>query len=224
MDLTQLIIKNRCNFSKILSALEQFYSEFHIGLKRSKTFKIHQEVNMHNIITRISALSLTLLLLFWNSTLNAEPLKVGQAAPTFELNSQDGKTFNLASRKGQGWTVLYFYPKAGTPGCTTQACAFRDAIEGIRKLNTEVYGISTDEIADLQSFHQKHKLRFDLLSDPDAKVTEAYDVKMPVIKLAKRWTFIVDPDLMIRSIDDDVDPVIDAQKVTATLKQLQGIQ
>jgi peroxiredoxin Q/BCP len=77
---------------------------------------------------------------------------------------------------------------------------------------------------DLQSFHLKHKLRFDLLSDPDAKVTEAYDVKMPVIKLAKRWTFIVDPDLMIRSIDDDVDPVIDAQKVTATLKQLQGIQ
>ena len=179
---------------------------------------------MHNIITRISTLSLALILLLWNSALSAEPLKVGQAAPTFELKSQDGKTFNLASRKGQGWTVLYFYPKAGTPGCTTQACAFRDAIEGIRKLNTEVYGISTDEIADLQNFHQKHKLRFDLLSDPDAKVTEAYDVKMPVIKLAKRWTFIVDPDLMIRSIDDDVDPVIDAQKVTATLKQLQGIQ
>lgn len=178
---------------------------------------------MHNI-ARISTLIITLMSFFWVSHPHAEPLTIGQPAPAFELTSQDGKIFSLASRKAMGWTVLYFYPKAGTPGCTTQACGFRDAIEGIRKVNAEVYGISTDEVADLQKFHQQHKLRFDLLSDPDANVTEAYGVKMPIIKLAKRWTFIVDPDLIIRSIDGDVDPVIDAQKVTATLKQLQGIQ
>ena len=71
-------------------------------------------------------------------------------------------------------------------------------------------------------FHQKHKLSFTLLSDPDAKVTEAYGVKMPILKIAKRWTFIVDPTLVIRQIDDDVDPALDAQRVAEKLKQLQA--
>lgn len=156
------------------------------------------------------------------ASVQAEPLQVGQPAPQFQLTTQDGVDTSLASRQGKGWTVLYFYPKAGTPGCTTQACAFRDAIQAIRAQNAEVYGISTDEVKDLLAFHQKHKLSFTLLSDPDAKVTEAYGVKMPVLKMAKRWTFIIDPNLVVRRIDDDVDPALDAQRVAAALKQLQG--
>jgi peroxiredoxin Q/BCP len=120
--------------------------------------------------------------------------------------------------------VLYFYPKAGTPGCTQQACAFRDAIQTIREHNAEVYGISTDQVRRLQDFHQKHKLTFDLLSDPDAKVTEAYGVKMPLLPLAKRWTFIIDPALTIRHIEDEVDPALDAQRVVETLVGLQKSQ
>ena len=128
----------------------------------------------------------------------AQPLSVGQAAPLFTIKTQDGSDFNLVDRRQQGWTVLYFYPKAGTPGCTTQACAYRDAIQAVRKQNAEVFGISTDEVSDLRDFQQKHKLGFTLLSDPDAQVTSAYGVKMPVLKMAKRWTFILDPELKVR--------------------------
>ncbi len=156
------------------------------------------------------------------ASVQAGDLTIGQAAPPFLLKAQDGSEISLAARQGKGWTVLYFYPKAGTPGCTKQACAFRDSIQAIRNQNAEVYGISTDEVKNLQDFHQKHKLSFDLLSDPDAKVTDAYGVKMPVLKMAKRWTFIIDPALVIRQIDDDVDPAMDAQRVVDNLKQLQA--
>ncbi len=165
-----------------------------------------------------------ILILGWlpfATSVAANELGVGQRAPEVRLQTQEGVEFNLASRRGQGWTVLYFYPKAGTPGCTTQACAFRDAIEAIRQLNAEVYGVSTDSVDDLREFHRKHKLTFTLLSDPDALVSEAYGVKMPLIDLAKRWTFIIDPALQVRRIDDDVDPALDAQRVAEWLKTLQ---
>lgn len=152
----------------------------------------------------------------------AEPLSIGHKAPLFQLLNEEGKTFNLASRAGQGWTVLYFYPKAGTPGCTTQACAFRDAIKQVRDQDAEVYGISTDEVSALADFHQKHRLNFILLSDPDAKVTESYGVKMPVLKMAKRWTFIIDPNLVIRDINDDVDPALDAKVVAERIQRLKA--
>ena len=153
---------------------------------------------------------------------HAEKLSIGQRAPLFQLHAQDGSTLDLASREGKGWTVLYFYPKAGTPGCTTQACAFRDAIKIIRNQNAEVFGISTDDVADLLKFHKEHQLTFTLLSDPDAKVTEAYGVKMSLVKAAKRWTFILDPSLTLRQIDDDVDPAMDAQRVAKALQKLQS--
>lgn len=162
------------------------------------------------------------LALSWASMLQAETLQVGQKAPLFELQAQDGSIMRLLERRQQGWTVLYFYPKAGTPGCTTQACAFRDAIKAIRNQNAEVYGISTDDLKALQDFHAKHRLSFSLLSDLDAKVTDSYGVKMPVINMAKRWTFIIDPELVIRQIDDDVDPALDADRVAKRLQQLQA--
>ncbi len=153
---------------------------------------------------------------------HAETVRVGQQAPLFTLKAQDGSTLDLSSRQGKGWTVLYFYPKAGTPGCTTQACAFRDAIKVIRNENAEVFGISTDNVENLQKFHQEHQLTFTLLSDPDAKVTEAYGVKMPLVTVAKRWTFILDPSLVIRQIDDNVDPAMDAMRVAKELQKLQS--
>lgn len=152
----------------------------------------------------------------------ADKLTVGQPAPLFELTAQDASKISLDSRRGKGWTILYFYPKAGTPGCTTQACAFRDAIEILHEQNAEVFGISTDQVKDLLNFRQKHNLNFTLLSDPDAKVTEAYGVKMPVLKMAKRWTFILDPALVVQQIDNDVDPALDAQRVAESLKKLQA--
>lgn len=166
--------------------------------------------------------SLLVLGLVLSSTAHAEPLKVGQQAPLFNLKNQEGQSVSLAARKGQGWTVLYFYPKAGTPGCTTQACAFRDAIKAVRDQNAEVYGVSTDEVPALAEFHKTHRLNFTLLSDPDASVTDAYGVKMPVVKMAKRWTFIIDPELVVRDINDDVDPALDAKIVAERLNKLKS--
>lgn len=160
--------------------------------------------------------------LLFSFSVHAENLQIGQSAPLFQLRTQDNIEIDLAKRQGKGWTVLYFYPKAGTPGCTTQACAFRDLIPLIRNQNAEVYGISTDSIENLQEFHQKHKLSFSLLSDPDAKVTDAYGVKMPILTMAKRWTFIIDPSLIVRQIDADVDPALDARRVIESLKKLQN--
>ena len=170
----------------------------------------------------LKKLALFLSWLPFVASVQADVVAVGQPAPLFQLKAQDGKEISLAARQGKGWTVLYFYPKAGTPGCTKQACAFRDSVQAIRSQHAEVYGISTDDIKDLLTFHQQHKLSFTLLSDPDTKVTEAYGVKMPVLKMAKRWTFIIDPTLVIRQIDDDVDPALDAQRVVETLKRLQA--
>ncbi len=177
-----------------------------------------------NIKLIAKRLALFLSWLPFVSSVQAIDLTIGRKAPDFTLQTHDGDAFSLASRQNRGWTVLYFYPKAGTPGCTAQACAFRDAIEIIRRQNAEVYGTSTDDVTDLKSFHRKHKLMFTLLSDPDVKVTEAYGVKMPILNMAKRWTFILDPNLTLRQIDDDVDPALDAQRVAESLLKLQSNQ
>jgi peroxiredoxin Q/BCP len=156
-----------------------------------------------------------------NSALAADPVLEGTKAPLFEVKNQDGNLFRLADRMGKGWTVLYFYPKAGTPGCTKQACAFRDSIQKIKELNTEVYGVSIDSIADQLKFHKEHRLSFDLLADEDGKITALFGAKMPVMKMAKRWTFVLDETLAIRWVEKDVDPSLDAQKVREKILTLQ---
>ena len=161
------------------------------------------------------------LMLSYSPIAFSQGVKVGEKAPLFELKDQNGAAFSLESRRGVGWTVLYFYPKAGTPGCTTQACAFRDALKAVRDLHAEVYGVSTDTVSALKAFHDEHHLNFTLFSDADARVTDAYGVKMPVVNMAIRWTFIIDPDLNIRDINDDVDPALDAKVVAQRLKGLQ---
>jgi len=150
----------------------------------------------------------------------ASDLKLGDPAPNIKLNTDEGVSFNLQSRKGQ-WTVLYFYPKAETPGCTKQACAFRDNISQIRKLGAEIFGVSADNVEALQKFKKNHSLNFVLLADPDLAAIKAYGTKMPVVNMSKRWTFILDPELKIRVIDKDVDPVLDARRVAETLQKLQ---
>ncbi len=97
------------------------------------------------------------------TSLSAE-LKLKDSAPTFIVKTHEGKNFDLSSRKGK-WTVLYFYPKADTPGCTQQACAFRDSINVIRDQGADVFGVSVDTVSDQAAFHKKHHLNFVLLAD-----------------------------------------------------------
>jgi peroxiredoxin Q/BCP len=158
-------------------------------------------------------------------SLNAAPsfageLEPGNKAPLFQIKDDQNKTFDLASRKGH-WTVLYFYPKAGTPGCTKQACGFRDAIKKIEVLGADVFGISTDTVEDQAKFHKAQHLNFRLLADPDAKVVGMYGTEMAAKNMSKRWTFIIDPDLVIRDIEHDVDPAMDAAKVAKKISELQ---
>lgn len=154
------------------------------------------------------------------SSAYAADLKVGDPAPTFTAKNQSGQTFDLSTRKGH-WTVLYFYPKAGTPGCTKQACAFRDSIKKIQSEGAEVYGVSADSVEAQKAFHTEHKLGFDLIADPGDKVINLYGSKMPVLSMSKRWTFIINPDLKIASIDKDVDPMLDAQRVADKIIELK---
>lgn len=141
----------------------------------------------------------------------ATDLKVGDPAPTFKAKTDAGEDFDLASRKGK-WTVLYFYPKSGTPGCTTQACAYRDNIKKVQAQGADIFGISADDVAAQAKFKKSHQLNFTLLADPNDDVINLYGSKMPVMSMSKRWTFIIDPELKIRSIEKDVDPAVDALK------------
>src|SRR5437764_10256309 len=102
-------------------------------------------------------------------------LKSGDKAPVFKLPASSGETFNLADYKGKR-VVLYFYPRADTPGCTKEACGFRDAIASYKKLDVPVLGISPDPIDDVNKFSGKFKLNFPLLADADHKVCERYGV------------------------------------------------
>lgn len=158
--------------------------------------------------------------LFASSQALSAELKVNDPAPLFSAKTHEGADFQLASRKG-AWTVLYFYPKADTPGCTKQACAFRDNIAKIRNLGGDIFGVSADSVEEQAAFHKKQRLNFTLLADPDGKLIGLYGTKMPVIKMSKRWTFIIDPNLKIRAIDKNVDPVLDADKVAQKIAALK---
>ena len=181
---------------------------------------------MIQLSRRVSFFSLAIFGLAASILLNvkvsrADELEVGQDAPLFHLIDNQGNDFSLAARKDQGWTVLYFYPKAETPGCTKQACSFRDAIDVIHLLNAEVYGISADGVEDIAAFHKNHQLKFPLLADPNGEVINKYGAMMPKVGMAKRWTFIIDPKLKIRAIERDVDPAVDAKRVADTIRGLQ---
>src|SRR5215208_5771335 len=103
-----------------------------------------------------------------------ETLKPGAQAPQFKLAASTGKTIDLSDYKGKSRVVLYFYPRADTPGCTKEACGFRDAIAAYRNLDVPVFGVSPDPIEDVKKFAEKFDLNFPLLADADHAVTESY--------------------------------------------------
>ncbi|MGE0764249.1 MAG: peroxiredoxin [Bdellovibrionales bacterium] len=169
---------------------------------------------------RISkALALVVSTLSAGSAL-AVDLKINDEAPAFTTQTHEGQPFDLKSRKGQ-WTVLYFYPKADTPGCTKQACTFRDHIEKIRVQGADVFGVSSDSVEAQAAFHKKNHLNFTLLADPKGDIVNLYGTKMPIVKISKRWTFVLDPDLKIRQILKDVDPVKDSVRIADLISSLK---
>lgn len=145
-------------------------------------------------------------------------LKEGDAAPAFSLPSDDGRTVSLADYKGKQAVVLYFYPKDETPGCTKEACAFRDAFADFKAANVEVLGVSVDGVASHQSFKKKENLNFTLLADAGKEVSKQYGVLGG--SMASRVTFLIDKEGKIRKIYPQVAPADHAKEVLADAKGL----
>jgi len=149
---------------------------------------------------------------------------VGEPAPAFKLQDQQGKWHSLADYKGK-WVAIYFYPKDDTPGCTTQACSFRDNIFAFNKEGAVILGISVDDVASHKAFAEKHGLPFTLLSDADKSVAKSYGVLktyMGVMEMARRDTFIVDPQGRIAKHYESVNPDGHSQVVLEDIKALKA--
>ena len=152
-----------------------------------------------------------------------DPLAVGDPAPAFALPDQDGETRRLADYRSQ-WLVLYFYPKDDTPGCTTEACSFRDNINRLISQDAAVLGVSMDSVESHAAFSREYELPFPLLADPEGEVVERYGAlsDFMVVKFAKRQTFIIDPDGTIVKIYRKVDPDEHVKDVLDDLRVLRG--
>lgn len=151
-------------------------------------------------------------------------LQTGETAPDFELPNQDGETVRLSDFEDER-VVLYFYPRADTPGCTIQAQQFRDEHDSFRDLDAVVLGVSNDPVDALGPFREKYDLPFDLLSDEDGNVARAYDSHGTVEmageehEIAMRNTYVVGPDRTILAAYEGVDPQDNAEDVLADLEQ-----
>ena len=148
---------------------------------------------------------------------------IGSAAPEFSLPDQNGKSVKLADFRSK-WVVLYFYPKDNTPGCTTQACEFRDNIFAFREAGAVILGISVDDVASHKKFAEEHSLPFTILADAAKSTAKAYGVLYKaagIMELARRETFIIDPKGRIVKHYSSVDPKGHSQLVLADIKTLQ---
>lgn len=151
----------------------------------------------------------------------AHALQAGEAAPDFALPDQHGEIHRLADYRGE-WLVLYFYPKDDTPGCTTEACSFRDDIVQIRDLGCKVVGVSTDSPESHAKFAEKYGLPFPLLADESGEVAGRYNAltRFGPLRLAKRRTYIINPDAAIARVYRKVRPAEHSDEVIADLKRL----
>lgn len=151
-------------------------------------------------------------------------LSIGTKAPEFTLDDKDGNKVSMSDFKGKK-VVVYFYPKDNTPGCTRQACAFRNAYDGFKKDDVQVIGISKDSIKSHQKFAEKHELPFILLSDPDLVAIKAFDVWKEKKMYGKtalgvvRATYIIDENGIIEKVFEKAKPDTNAQEILEYLEK-----
>ena len=150
------------------------------------------------------------------ASVSAEPLDTGAALPAVTAKDQDGKEVKLAEEGAKGWTLVYFYPKADTPGCTKQACSLRDSYEALTQKGVRIYGTSMDTVEAQKAFKDKYKLPFTLLADKEAKVADAFGVPHAA-GFAKRQAFLFkDGKLVWRDLEASTD-----QQAADVLKELE---
>lgn len=154
-------------------------------------------------------------------------LSVGQKAPAFTLQDQTGAEHKLSDYAGS-WALLYFYPKDDTPGCTKEACSFRDNLPKFKKMDAVVFGISVDSVKSHAKFAEKYTLPFTLLADPDKKTVEDYGVWAKKKFMGREYmgvlrnSFLIDPKGKIAKIYETVKPELHSTEVLADLKTLQA--
>lgn len=163
-----------------------------------------------------------ILLTWFGLSVAAEP-PLGSTAPDFKLPDQNGKVHELKDYRGK-WVALYFYPKDQTPGCTTQACEFRDNIFAYREAGAVILGVSVDDVKSHKKFSEKHGLPFPILADDTKATAKQYGVLksyLGTMELAKRDTFLIDPEGRIVKHYTDVDPKGHSKIVLDDIKALQ---
>jgi peroxiredoxin Q/BCP len=163
-----------------------------------------------------------LLALLGLNTVQAGELVVGNPAPKFLLLDQESTSHALSEYRGR-WVVLYFYPKDDTPGCTTEACNFRDDLPALRALNVQILGISLDDTRSHARFAEKFHLPFPLLADTDGIVARSYGALWSIgpLRIAKRHTFVIDPEGRVAKIYRDVKPAAHSRELQQDVKELQ---
>ena len=155
-------------------------------------------------------------------------LEEGKAAPDFKLPSTSGKEIKLSDFKAKKNVVIYFYPKDDTPGCTQEACDFRDSIKKVKNQETEIFGISADSLESHQKFQKKFSLPFELLSDPDKKTIQKYGVWKEKSMYGRKYmgiertTVIIDKKGKIAKIFPKVKVTDHAEAVLEALKGLSS--
>jgi peroxiredoxin Q/BCP len=157
------------------------------------------------------------VLLFFS--VKGSKLKVSDIAPDFTLEDAFGNKYTLSSYRGKSPVVIYFYPKANTPGCTKQACGIRDEWSKFEQIGVPVFGISVDSKKSLKKFIDKYSLNFPLLSDETKEVCKAYGV-LNLLGFASRVTFIVDKEGRIAHVIDKVNVETHAKEVLELVKTL----
>ena len=173
------------------------------------------------MLSMIKKLAGGVVLVFGLSLAAKAQVVVGEPAPDFRLQDQKGDWHTLESYRGT-WVAMYFYPKDDTPGCTTEACEFRDNIFAFRDLNAQILGISLDDVESHRAFSEKHGLPFPLLADVEGSVADSYGVKTRMFGLvvAKRQTFIIAPSGEVAKHYEKVKPATHSAQVLADLKTL----
>lgn len=147
-------------------------------------------------------------------------VKVGEQAPDFEGPTSDGSRLGLKDFVGKKNVVLYFYPKDDTPGCTREACSFRDNLQSVRKLGAEIIGVSLDSIQSHDRFTKKYELPFPLISDKEKLIAKAYGVLKDAGLSTNRVTFIIDKNGKVAKVFPKVDVSKHTEEVVAALKEL----
>jgi len=169
----------------------------------------------------VAALIVFAALLVARAARSGELPQVGNPAPDFNLPDQNGKQHTLQEYRGK-WLVLYFYPKDDTPGCTQEACAFRDDLNQITQLGAQVVGVSVDDTDSHAEFAKKYHLPFPLLSDKDTGTAARYGalLNLYLIKFARRYTFLIDPLGNINKVYLSVETSRHSKQIIEDLKRL----